>query len=91
MKVCLSMAIGTSIIVIAGLWCPKFASKNSGFLTIISSVMVAGAWLIFPQLKTIFSDVGYLMLLVTGTTFVVSSILDRNKVTKPEKGKISYT
>ena len=30
------------------------------------------------------------MLLVTGTTFVVSSILDRNKVTELEKGKVSY-
>ena len=84
------MTIGIAIVVIAGIWCPKFVSKNSGFLTIISSVMVAGAWLIFPQLKIIFSDVGYLMLLVTGTTFVVSSILDRNKVTELEKGKVSY-
>ena len=90
MKVSLSMTIGIAIVVIAGIWCPKFVSKNSGFLTIISSVMVAGAWLIFPQLKIIFSDVGYLMLLVTGTTFVVSSILDRNKVTELEKGKVSY-
>ena len=39
MKVCLSMAIGTSIIVIAGLWCPKFSSKNAGFFTILASYL----------------------------------------------------
>ena len=81
MKISLSMTIGAAIVVVAGLWCPKFAGKNAGFLTIVSSVIAAGAWLFVPALHDIFKDVGYLMLLVTGTTFVLSSILDRNKVT----------
>ena len=81
LKVSLSMTIGMAIVIVAGIWCPKFAGKNSGFFTIISSVLVAGAWLLFPQLKEVFSDIGYLMLLVTSLTFIVSSLLDKNKVT----------
>ena len=81
MKVSLSMTIGIAIVVISGIWFPKFAGKNSGFFTIVSSVLVAGLWLLFPKLKEVFSDIGYLMLLVTGLTFIVSSILDKNKVT----------
>ncbi|MPM52503.1 hypothetical protein SDC9_99263 [bioreactor metagenome] len=87
MKVSLSMTIGIAIVVIAGIWCPKFAGKNSGFITIISSVMVASAWIVFPQLKTIFGDIGYLMLLVTCSTFVVSSIFDKNKATLLQQQK----
>ena len=81
MKVCLSMAIGTSIIVIAGLWCPKFSSKNAGFFTILSSVFAAGAWLLLPSLHSIFKDIGYLMILVSGVTFIVISLIEKNKVT----------
>ena len=81
MKVSLSVTIGVAIVVIAGIWCPKFAGRNSGFLTIISSILVAGAWLLFPQLKGVFTDIGYLMLLVTSLTFIISSVLDKNKVT----------
>ena len=80
MKVCLSMAIGTSIIVIAGLWWPKFSSKNAGFFTILSSVFAAGAWLLFPELHDVFKDIGYWMILVSGVTFVGISLIEKNKV-----------
>ena len=80
MKVCLSMAIGTSIVVLGGLCFSKFAGKNAGFFTILVSVLSAGAWLFVPGIQNVFSDVGYLMLLTTGVTFVVVSIFDKNKV-----------
>ena len=82
MKVSLSMAIGSSVVVIAGIWCPKFAGKSSGFFTIISSLFVAGAWLVSPSLHDIFKDIGYLMLLVSLTTFIITSLLEKNKATK---------
>ena len=82
MKVCLSMSIGSSIIVVAGLWFPKFVGKNAGFFTIISSIIAAGAWLVFPYLHEIFKDIGYLMVVVSGLTFTIISLLDKNKVTK---------
>ena len=84
MKVCLSMAIGTSIVVLGGLCFSKFAGKNAGFFTILVSVLSAGAWLFVPGIQNVFSDVGYLMLLTTGVTFVVVSIFDKNKVEKNE-------
>lgn len=80
MKVCLSMAIGTSIVVVAGLWCPKFSSKNSGFFTILSSVFAAGTWLVFPLLHSIFKDIGYWMILVSGIIFITISLIEKNKV-----------
>ena len=82
MKVSLSMAIGSSIVVVSGLWFPKFASKNAGFLTIISSVLAAVAWLIFPGLHEIFKDIGYLMLFVSGSTFVITSLFGKIKVSR---------
>ena len=84
MKVCLSMAIGTSIVVLGGLCFSKFAGKNAGFFTILVSVLSAGAWLFVPGIQNVFSDVGYLMLLTTGVTFVVVSIFDKNKVKNNE-------
>ena len=80
MKVCLSMAIGTSIVVLGGLCFSKFASKNAGFMTILVSVLSAGVWLFVPAIKNVFSDVGYLMVLTTGITFIVVSLFDKNKV-----------
>lgn len=90
MKVCLSMSIGSSIIVVVGLWCPRFAGKNAGFFTIVSSVLAAGSWLIFPGLHDIFKDIGYLMIVVSGLTFIFVSLIDKNKVTKlKEEEKVS--
>lgn len=90
MKVCLSMSIGSSIIVVVGLWCPRFAGKNAGFFTIVSSVLAAGAWIIFPGLHDIFKDIGYLMIAVSGLTFIFVSLIDKNKVTKlKEEEKVS--
>lgn len=90
MKVCLSMSIGSSIIVVVGLWCPRFAGKNAGFFTIVSSVLAAGAWIIFPGLHDIFKDIGYLMIVVSGLTFIFVSLIDKNKVTKlKEEEKVS--
>ena len=80
MKVCLSMAIGTSIVVLGGLCFSKFAGKNAGFWTILVSVLSAGAWLFVPGIQNVFSDVGYLMLLTTGVTFIVVSLFDKKKV-----------
>ncbi len=80
MKVCLSMAIGTSIIVIAGLWFPKFSSKKAGFLTILASLFAAAAWLLVPSLHGVFKDIGYWMLVVSSVTFVVVSMVDKNNV-----------
>ena len=88
MKVCLSMAIGTSIIVVAGLWFPKFSSKNAGFLTILSSIFAAGAWLVFPALHEIFKDIGYWMIVVSGITFVLISLIEKNKVTVNDEEKV---
>lgn len=90
MKVCLSMAIGSSIIVVIGLWCPKFAGKNAGFFTIISSIFAAGAWLVFPVLHDIFKDIGYWMIVISGATFIVTSLLDRSKVTVSEESFSYY-
>lgn len=90
MKVCLSMSIGSSIIVVVGLWCPRFAGKNAGFFTIVSSVLAAGAWIIFPGLHDIFKDIGYLMIVVSGLTFIFVSLIDKNKVSKlKEEEKVS--
>lgn len=90
MKVCLSMSIGSSIIVVVGLWCPRFAGKNAGFFTIVSSVLAAGSWLIFPGLHDIFKDIGYLMIVVSGLTFIFVSLIDKNKVSKlKEEEKVS--
>ncbi len=80
MKVCLSMAIGTSIIVIGGLWFPKFSSKKAGFLTILASLFAAAAWLLVPSLHGVFKDIGYWMLVVSSVTFVVVSMVDKNNV-----------
>ena len=33
-----------------------------------------------PGIQNVFSDVGYLMLLTTGVTFIVVSLFDKNKV-----------
>ena len=80
MKVCLSMAIGTSIIVVAGLWCPKFSSKNAGFFTILASLFAAVAWLVLPSLHDMFKDIGYWMMVVSGITFIAISLVEKNKV-----------
>lgn len=88
MKVCLSMAIGTSIIVVAGLWCPKFASRNAGFFTILSSVFAVISWLVCPTLHNIFKDIGYWMIAVSGITFTVISLVEKNKVNIYDKENI---
>ncbi|WP_434798966.1 sodium:solute symporter family protein [Terrisporobacter vanillatitrophus] len=88
MKVCLSMAIGTSIIVVAGLWFPKFSSKNAGFFTILSSVFAAGGWLVLPALHDIFKDIGYWMIVVSGITFIVISLVEKNKVTANDEENV---
>lgn len=80
MQKALSLAIGTSFIVICGLLFPKFASKIAGFLTILSSIIAIVVWNLVPALATTFKSIGIFMVVVCGVVFVVSSALGREKV-----------
>lgn len=80
MQKALSLAIGTSFIVIGGLLFPGFTGKRAGFLTVLASIVAILAWNLIPALATVFKSVGFFMLAVCGAVFVLTSLMDREKV-----------
>lgn len=87
MQKALSLAIGTSFIVIGGLLFPQFSSKKAGFWTIMVSILSILAWNLVPQLTPIFKSIGLFMLTTCGIVFLCISLFDREKV----KGKVSIS
>ena len=88
MQKSLSIAIGTSFIVVGGLLFPRFTGKRAGFLTVLSSIAAILAWNLAPGLAGIFKNIGFFMLTVCGVTFIVSSLLDPVKVGNNENAEI---
>lgn len=81
MQKALSLAIGTSFIVLGGLLFPKFAGKRAGFFTILTSIICIVLWNMVPQLGKIFAgQVGFLMLVACGAVFIIVSLIDSKKV-----------
>lgn len=80
MQKALSLAIGTSFIVIGGLLCPKFSSRKAGFWTIMASIVSIVAWNMVPALVSVFKNVGFFMLAVCGAVFILISLVDPEKV-----------
>lgn len=81
MQKALSLAIGTSFIVLGGLLFPKFAGKRAGFFTILTSIICIVLWNVFPGIGKIFAgQVGFLMLAACGAVFVIVSLVDSKKV-----------
>lgn len=80
MQQALSLAIGTSFIVIGALIAPKFTSKKAGFCTILASIVAIILWNFVPSLTGIFKSVGIFMVIVCGIVFVAISIFDKEKV-----------
>lgn len=81
MQKALSLAIGTSFIVLGGLLFPKFAGKRAGFFTILTSIICIVLWNVFPGIGKIFAgQVGFLMLAACGAVFVIVSLVDSRKV-----------
>lgn len=80
MQKALSLAIGTSFIVIGGLLCPKFSSRKAGFWTIMASIVSIVAWNMVAALVPVFKNVGFFMLAVCGAVFILISLVDPEKV-----------
>ncbi len=80
MQQALSLAIGTSFIVIGALLAPKFTGKKAGFLTILASIIAIILWNTVPSLGGIFKSVGIFMVIVCGVVFIAVSIFDKEKV-----------
>lgn len=80
MKKSLSLAIGTSIIVVAGLCFPKFAGKRAGFWTIVISIVSILVWNMVPEVAVIFKDIAYFMCSTCLVTFFGISLFDSQKV-----------
>lgn len=80
MKKSLSLAIGTSIIVVAGLCFPKFAGKRAGFWTIVISIVSILVWNMVPEVAVIFKDIAYFMCTTCLVTFFGISLFDSQKV-----------
>ncbi len=80
MQKALSLAIGTSFIVIGGLLGPKFSSRKAGFWTIMASIVSIVAWNMVPALVPVFKNVGFFMLAVCGAVFILISLVDPEKV-----------
>ena len=80
MQKALSLAIGTSFIVIGALLAPKFSSKKAGFWTILASIIAIILWNFVPSLTGIFKSVGIFMVIVCGVVFIIISAVDKDKV-----------
>ncbi len=80
MQKSLSLAIGTSFIVVGALMFPQFTGKRAGFPTVLASIIAILAWNLFPALAATFKNIGFFMLAVCGLVFVTASILDPVKV-----------
>ena len=80
MQKALSLAIGTSFIVIGGLLFPGFSSRKAGFWTIMTSIVSIIAWNIVPALTPVFKSIGLFMLATCGAVFIIISLVDSEKV-----------
>ncbi len=80
MQQALSLAIGTSFIVIGALLVPKFTSKKAGFATILASIIAIILWNFVPSLTGVFKSVGIFMVIVCGVVFIAISLFDKEKV-----------
>ena len=80
MQKALSLAIGTSFIVIGALLAPKFTSKKAGFWTILASIVAIVLWNMIPSLAVTFKSVGIFMVVVCGIVFVAISAVDKEKI-----------
>lgn len=80
MQKALSLAIGTSFIVIGALLAPKFSSKKAGFWTILASIIAIILWNFVPSLTGVFKSVGIFMVIVCGVVFIIISAVDKDKV-----------
>lgn len=87
MQKSLSVAIGTSFIVVGGLLFPHFTGKRAGFCTVLSSISAIIIWNMMPSIAETFKNIGFFMLAVCGITFVVSSMLDPVKVGSVSKAE----
>ena len=81
MQKALSLAIGTSFIVIGGLFCPRFTSKSRIF-TILISIASIILWNIAPSIAEVFKNIGFFMLFTCSVTFIGISIIDKDKIEK---------
>lgn len=83
MQKALSLAIGTSFIVVGALLFPKFSGKKAGFWTILASIVSIILWNTVPALAPIFfKSIGIFMLIVCGAVFILISAFDKDKVDK---------
>ena len=80
MQKALSLAIGTSFIVIGALLFPRFTGKKAGSATIATSIIAIVAWNFIPALTSIFKSVGIFMAIVCGVIFILVSLFDKDKV-----------
>ena len=80
MQKALSLAIGTSFIVMGGLLFPGFSSRKAGFWTIMTSIVSIIAWNIVPALTPVFKSIGLFMLATCGAVFIIISLVDSEKV-----------
>lgn len=80
MQKALSLAIGTSFIVIGALLAPKFTSKKAGFWTILTSIIAILLWNSIPSLAGIFKSIGIFMVIVCGVVFITISAIDKDKI-----------
>ncbi len=85
MQKALSLAIGTSFIVIGGLFAPYFTSKKAGFFTILVSIVSIILWSFVPSLAGVFQNVGFFMLFTCAVTFIGISFVDKEKIKSREK------
>lgn len=80
MQKALSLAIGTSFIVVGALLFPGFSGKKAGFWTIMASIISILVWNAVPGLLPVFKSIGIFMLVVCGVVFITISLFDREKV-----------
>lgn len=80
MQKALSLAIGTSFIVVGALLFPHFTGKRSGFWVVLTSIVAIVAWNLIPELAVFFKSIAFFMFLACGIVYVVASLLDPIKV-----------
>jgi len=80
MQKALSLAIGTSFIVIGALLAPKFTGRKAGFWTILASIIAILLWNTAPSLASVFKSVGIFMVIVCGVVFIAVSAFDKEKI-----------
>ena len=84
MQKALSLAIGTSFVVVGALLAPNFSSKKAGFWTILASIAAIVSWNFIPALVPIFKSIGFFMVAVCGVVFISISMFDKEKVGQRE-------